>query len=103
MKKTPITTAVIIYGPKRSGKTTNALALAKFYGKARIVDDFNSSGSRYRRVIDMPSDTLFILTGDGPEGDEPGYASFVHIADACKAAGIEPHPSLLADSLNGGA
>jgi RecA/RadA recombinase len=90
--ETPITTAVIIYGPKGSGKTTHAAALAAHYGKSRIVDDFKPSSAGYRRVIDMPSDTLFILSGEGPERTDPGKDAFVHIYHACKAAGIDPHP-----------
>jgi hypothetical protein len=92
--KTPITTAVVIYGPKGSGKTTNAPALAKFYGKDRIVDDFSAASSGYKLISQMPTDTLFILSGDGPERDEKGTGALIHIYDACKAAGIEPHPSL---------
>jgi hypothetical protein len=86
-------TAIIIYGPKGSGKTTHAKALAAHYGKANIVDDFAFYSSRWRRVSDMPADTLFI-TSHKVSLDGPGKDSFIYIDDACRAAGLTPHPML---------
>jgi DNA polymerase III delta prime subunit len=85
--------AIIIHGPSGSGKTTHAKALAEHYGKAFIVDDFVPHSSIWKRAIDMPADALFI-TSYPVDLDGPGKASFVHIADACRAAGLTPHPML---------
>lgn len=46
---------VVIYGPAGCGKTTHAAALAKHYGKTRIVDDWTPGGP-------VPADTLALTS-----------------------------------------
>lgn len=65
---------IIISGPPGSGKTQNGEALARHYGKSRIVDEW-SEGDR------LPADAL-VLTCDAPAGA-------IHIDTALRAAGIK--------------
>jgi energy-coupling factor transporter ATP-binding protein EcfA2 len=45
MANAATTTNIVIYGPSGCGKSTHACALARHYGKTRIVDDW-TPGSR---------------------------------------------------------
>ena len=48
-------TGTVIYGPQGCGKTTHAVALARHYGKTRIVDDWQPGGP-------VPSNTLALTS-----------------------------------------
>lgn len=77
--------AVVVYGPRGSGKSTHAKALAQHFGKSRIVDAFESDSPG--QIV--KSDTL-VLAYSPVDG-----VKSVHILDACLAAGLAPHPTLL--------
>jgi len=64
---------IVIYGPSGCGKSAHAVALARHYGKDRIVDDWTPGGP-------VPADTL-VLTSI-PHGDA------INFLDAARAAGI---------------
>jgi Holliday junction resolvasome RuvABC ATP-dependent DNA helicase subunit len=76
-------TGIVIYGPQGCGKTTHAAALARHYGKTRIVDDWTPGGP-------VPDDTL-VLT-NVPHGRA------ISFLDAARAAGIRL-PAALARAL----
>jgi Holliday junction resolvasome RuvABC ATP-dependent DNA helicase subunit len=69
---------VLVYGPAGCGKTTHAQALAKFYGKTRIVDDWEPGGR-------VPADTLALTNAL-----HQGAVDFV---DAASAAGVRLSPA----------
>lgn len=69
----PKSDAVIVYGPQGCGKTTHAAAIASFYGKPNIVDDWTPGDP-------VPADTL-ILTSEPHQGAIP-------FVDAVSFAGI---------------
>lgn len=71
--------AIIIYGPKGSGKTYNAEAFARHYGKTNIQD---TDGFPVPNRV--PSDTL-VLTTDRPAWDDP--RTWIRIDDALEAIG----------------
>lgn len=71
-------TAIIIYGPQGCGKTRNASALAKHYGKS-IVYDYDEAPSA-RRIQSLPSEAL-VLTNVEVRGAIPFSA-------AMRAAGL---------------
>ena len=57
----PPSKAVIIYGPQGCGKTCRAIELATFYGKTRIIDDWQPG-------MPLPSDALVLTSVEGVEG-----------------------------------
>ncbi len=63
--------SVVVYGPQGCGKTRNAEALARHYGCAEIVDEFDTRSARLRkgalhlvsaaaRPDDLPPDVLVV-------------------------------------------
>ena len=78
-RTTSLVAGVVVYGPPGCGKSTHASALARHYGKERIVDDW-MPGSPVR------ADTL-VLT-NVPHGDA------IDFVDAARAAGIRLAPSV---------
>jgi len=71
---------IVVYGPPGSGKTVHATAIAKFYGKSRVVDDWVPGGP-------VPRDTLALT-------DQP-YDGAIHITEAIAAAAMSaPAPSI---------
>jgi hypothetical protein len=65
---------IVVYGPARAGKTQHAAALARHYGKTRIVDDWTPGGP-------LRADTL-ALTSVPVRGA-------VYLLDAIDDAGIK--------------
>jgi Holliday junction resolvasome RuvABC ATP-dependent DNA helicase subunit len=70
---------VVIYGPQGCGKTTHAAALARHYGKDRIVDDWVPGRP-------APADTLALTNAC--------HIGAIHFLDAATAAGIRLMPAL---------
>jgi replication-associated recombination protein RarA len=70
---------IVVYGPQGCGKTTHAAALARHYGKTRIVDDWTPSRP-------VPADTLALTNACHVEA--------IHFLDATAAAGIRLRPAL---------
>lgn len=70
--------AVVIYGPQGCGKSQNAAALAKHYGKS-IVYDYDEAPST-RRMQSLPAEAL-VLTNVEVRGAIP-------FATAMRAAGL---------------
>lgn len=66
-------TGVVIYGPQGCGKTTHALALAAYFGKTRIVDDWEPG---YR----VQDDTLALTSIP--------HRGAIQFVDAISCAGI---------------
>jgi len=57
LSHSPQTQAVIIYGPNGCGKTTNAVALARYFGKTVIIDN-----ERYRAYDGQFPPQAIVLT-----------------------------------------
>jgi hypothetical protein len=70
---------IVIYGPQGCGKSTHATALARHYGKTRIVDDWMPGRQ-------LPSDTLALTNAC--------HIGAIHFLDAANAAGIRLMPAL---------
>lgn len=70
---------IVIYGPQGCGKSTHAAALARHYGKTRIVDDWTPSRP-------VPADTLALTNAC--------HIGAIHFLDAAAAAGIRLLPAL---------
>jgi predicted PilT family ATPase len=79
-KNTPATAsaasaAVVIYGPQGCGKSSNAEALAAFFKKAKVVDDWEPGSA-----IKLP-DNVLALTSTPCDGA-------IKFADAMTTAGL---------------
>jgi len=72
--------SVVIYGPQGCGKTTNSVALAKFFGVNRIVD-----GGLVPAPAKCGMDTLY-LTNQRPEWAEDHDRRVIAFADAMRMA-----------------
>lgn len=70
--------AVIIYGPQGSGKSHHAAALARHYGKATIIDHYDTAA----RSDSYPGDALVLTT----DPLAPGAIDFDY---AMRAAGLD--------------
>eukprot|EP01041_Mallomonas_annulata_P034248 gene34248-56986_t len=73
-----VNAAVVIFGPQGCGKTRNASALAKHYGKS-VVYDYDEAPSA-RRIQSLPAEAL-VLTNVDVRGAIP-------FATAMRAAGL---------------
>ena len=79
---------VIVHGPQGSGKTRNAVALARFYGKTEIIDDADAILARY---APLDPNTLY-LARCAPAGIEGA----ISIEDALAAMNAREAPSATA-------
>lgn len=98
-------TGTVIYGPQGCGKTTHAVALARHYGKTRIVDDWEPSGP-------VPANTL-ALTSAPHQGAipflkavteasiplSPARVSRIHAANAGNDPVAMPRPATVASLM----
>lgn len=82
-------TAVIIYGPPGSGKSTHRKALAAHYNKSEIIE---AEQFAYKPEYPHFDDNALVLTADEELARERGA---IHIKDACLSAGLIPHPMLM--------
>lgn len=71
-------TPFVIYGPQSCGKTRNAAALAKHFGKTNIVDN----GENLKRT-QLHANDLVLTCVKPPRG-----LPFIHFKDAMKQAGL---------------
>ena len=67
--------SAIIYGPQGCGKTSNAKALAQFFGLNNIIDDWMCGD-------ELPEDTLALTNAEGV----PGALDFFKVKAAMESA-----------------
>ena len=77
-------TAIIIYGPKASGKTFNAQAFAHHYKKDIILD----TGAYGKKLPKSIAPNTLALTTCLPRAGEP--RTWIHVDDAMRAIGKDP-------------
>lgn len=70
--------AIVVYGPHSCGKSTHAKALAKHYGKSRVVDDWTPGAP-------LSADTIALTNFP--------HAGAIDFWDATAAAGISLSPA----------
>jgi hypothetical protein len=69
--------SVVIYGPAGCGKSRNAAALARHYGKSEIVDDWQPHAGR-----PVPANALVLTNAS------PAPRGAIEFASAMRAAGL---------------
>ena len=77
---------LIIYGPQGCGKTIHAEALAAFFGKTNVVDNFNDTDKSGKYPKLTANDIAFT-------NSIPYQLPFMNFETAAKAAGISSHLS----------
>lgn len=84
--------AIVIYGPGGSGKTFNADAFAKHYGKTKVFDAglrprMRQARSQCEPLPHCDKDTLIIANEPPPPNDPRRW---IHVDDAMQAIGKKP-------------